>query len=914
MNEPVHLLCFSEHWMTSNYDCKYDDYTLAAIYIRKEHLHGGVCIYVRKDIKCYTVVDFYNEFCTDMTFECCGIKVIIEKVVIYVLTIYHTGPESTFKIFFQKLEELLMKLMDSEKHKIIIAGDFNLDVLKHSSTRTQFFDLLSSYSIKWMINEPTRITNNSATAIDNVLTNLNAKEIDVSVIHSKLSDHAGQFCKVYMQIKTHNVGLISKRFFTEEALQYFQNDMFQYDWENLLTTVTVTVDQMFENFLYVTQSKFNIHFPIKKVVPRNLNKTDCWLTPELKEQKEKLKLLASMCPHYPEAKVKYEEEKKLYTIELQKRKRDSYSGKLQKEGNSSKTCWQVVNGILGKEYKKDTKLPNCNNIMDLANEFNHFFINVASSIQPQISDLKYVNNSKTMFLYPPSDSEIFNIINELKHKRSAGFDEIPPFVIKRCSNIFTHPLKIIIEQSFLQGEFPSQLKLAQVVPLYKKGDADDMNNYRPVSLLSSFSKVFEKTMYNRIMDFLMQCNYFASFQHGFMKQKNTTTAIFQFLKTAQNSVDDGKITCGIMLDLSKAFDMIDHSIMLEKLCAAGIRGRALEWLESYLVNRKQQVVLHKNNIKVKSDTTIVTKGAPQGSILAPLLFIIYLNELTKTILPECTLINYADDSNLLVCARTFPAAVNLMDKQMNRLQNWFKENSLLLNSAKTQIVFFRTSRNNFDFPNQLELNGELFSVVNATRFLGVYIDSCGTWANHIDYLCHKASSVCYMMKILSRELQLPVLKTVYHANFVSIIKYGIIFWGNASDTIRLFRLQKRCLRFMIQIKRTESCRSLFRMHNILTVTGIYIMESAMFVRKHPSYFIENTFNHDYSTRHKKNYALTLHSLSATQKNCHYISMKIYNSLPDNLKATTSLNVYKQELYNYICDMEPYTLEEFFNFK
>ena len=228
-----------------------------------------------------------------------------------------------------------------------------------------------------------------------------------------------------------------------------------------------------------------------------------------------------------------------------------------------------------------------------------------------------------MFIPYITEYEITQNIISLKNS-SAGWDSIPASIAKQSILFYVKPLTQLINRSFELGIFPDELKLAKVIPIFKSGDKTQLTNYRPISVLIFFSKIFEKTMYNHLIKFINKNKILYKYQFGFRKSHSTNHAIISLVEKVNNALDSGNVLVGVFLDLKKAFDTVDHKILLGKLFKYGIRGEILKWFESYLNNRTQYVNIQDN----KSQTKTITCGVPQGSILGPLLFILYINDLT----------------------------------------------------------------------------------------------------------------------------------------------------------------------------------------------------------------------------------------------------------------------------------------------
>ena len=252
-----------------------------------------------------------------------------------------------------------------------------------------------------------------------------------------------------------------------------------------------------------------------------------------------------------------------------------------------------------------------------------------------------------------------------------GYDRISTSLLKQIIHVIADPLAHIFNQSLQQGVFPDLFKIAKVNPIFKKGDSHEISNYRPISLLPSISKVLEKIVYNRLFDFLNTHNILNSNQYGFRKNHSTDQALIQIYDKITNAMANKQHVIGIFLDLSKAFDTLDHNILLYKLEFYGIRGQALSWFKDYLIKRKQYVTFNGLN----SDLLPVECGVPQGSILGPLLFLLYVNDLSNTS-SLLSFVLFADDTNIFCSHTKLESLVNILNNELSKVSNWFKCNKL----------------------------------------------------------------------------------------------------------------------------------------------------------------------------------------------------------------------------------------------
>ena len=304
--------------------------------------------------------------------------------------------------------------------------------------------------------------------------------------------------------------------------------------------------------------------------------------------------------------------------------------------------------------------------------------------------------------------------------------------LKCISDSIAYPLAQVANLSFQQGIFPEELKIAAVTSLNKTKDPMMLNNYRPISLISVFAKILERLMYNRLLKFINKYQIFNKHQFGFRDKHSKFMALIILIENLVNAIDNGKCAVGIFLDFQKAFDTVDHCILLDKLYFYGIRGQAFEWFSSYLHNRQQLV----NYCGCESDFITIKCGVPQGSILGPLLFLLYINDLPQVseyFMP----ILFADDTNLFATGYSLNDIVSEINKEIANIYAWVKANKLSLNIDKTNFMLF-TSKCVPRSINGIFIDENKIMEVTETKFLGVIIDCKLDWSPHITYISKKS--------------------------------------------------------------------------------------------------------------------------------------------------------------------------------
>ena len=455
------------------------------------------------------------------------------------------------------------------------------------------------------------------------------------------------------------------------------------------------------------------------------------------------------------------------------------------------------------------------------------------------------------------------------------------------------------------GIIPNEFKMAIVTPVFKTNDKESFSNYRPISVLPCFSKILEKLMYKRIIKFLDKHNILNEHQYGFRKKHSTNHAILELVTKITNAIENNQYTMGVFLDLSKAFDTVNHAILLHKLEHYGIRGIVLEWFKNYLQFRKQAVKYK----TTKSDSLTISCGVPQGSVLGPLLFLIYINDISKCS-QILSFILFADDTNLFLIHHDLETLIRIMNEELKKVALWLTANKLSLNVNKTHLMIFKTRKKRLNYNAHVILNENPIEKVKYTKFLGIIIDEELSWKYHINHIATKVSKMVGITAKARHYLSLKLLLTLYNTMIYPYLIYCNVIWANTYSTRlkSIFMLQKKIVRIITFSNYTDDSRHLFKSLNILDIYELNIYLTGIFMYWYyrgnlsayfTNFFTNNESIHSYNTRSATKIHVEFKRTNYAKFSLRCKGATMWNSLPDDIKNIDSFDRFKKGLKLYI---------------
>jgi len=897
---------------------------------RCSKIGGGVAIYVRDDLPFTVRNDLCLVNCDDV--DLAFIQVKVGKCNFNVGVIYRP-PDQNLPVFNNAYSSLLDKIASEKNVNCVIAGDFNINLLNydtHTDTENFLNDTFSHY-IYPTINHPTRFSHANSTLIDNIFINNITDEYLNGILISDVSDHLPVF-----YISKENIGnKVSSEYITssyrdtsDTNIAKFADLLSSLKWD--ASELSDDVNKCYSNFMMRFKSLYDQCFPIiskRYRIKRNVHKP--WISRIIKSITRKNKLykvwLKTKTLSSLEKFKKYRKNKLVHVIRVAEKQ--YYASRFKNVEGDTKQTWKLIKSVINNNSKSDDireiRLNSNSTVTDpvhIANKFNEYFVNVGKDLARKIPEVEgsyydylkmnNIKNNSSLFLQPVDTAEVVNIVRCFKSNKAAGYDEISPKVIKAVAQEISQPLSDIFNISLVTGVFPDDLKTAKISPIFKSDDKLLVSNYRPISVLPIFSKILEKIMHKRLIDYLNHMNILTDKQFGFREKYSTSMALLNIIDKISDEIDKKKLSLGVFIDLSKAFDTINHKILLNKLYYYGIRGKSHDWLISYLSNRQQYVQIK----SYKSSLLLITCGVPQGSILGPLLFIIYINDIVNV----STLINlimFADDTNIFFTDSTLNGLENKTNEELNKISIWFKLNKLSLNINKTNFILFHTKSKVINYTPKIIIDNTPVAQVKETKFLGVVINESLTWNNHLKTIKQKVTKNLGIIRFIKNNLPLSVLKMLYLTLIQPYFEYCNIVWAihKSAALNDLIICQKKAIRIITNSKWNTHTKPLFYNIRILPIDKLNDLHVACFMYRAMhnllpwyfcSMFVPNLEIHSHNTRIKDNIHSMHHRLNLRKHTIIIHGPTIWNNIQIDIRNSQSYFIFKRKfkesLFTTLC--------------
>ncbi len=863
---PISVICLNECWLSErsdvsmihlqNYKMVYQVGTCAG------HSHCGLIIYVHDQFNCNEIN--ITQATVGWEYLCVEISHHKPRSKKYIICNMYRPPERNIEELDAFIEQFscFLNTLKNTNRPCFVNGDFNINILdcKSNNRVAEYFERVLAKGFFPRITLPTRIQPPSITLIDNIFTNYIQENFSSKsgVLINDISDHKMVFTfQANRSYKQDHDKYIDIEKTDELSLKKFMDELKSlniYDKMNTDNECDPNENyQLFARLITYAREKHllkrNVKFNKKK------HKICKWMTHGILQSiNTKNKLYKTFIqtdfdtPLYHRLKNEYIRFRATLRKSIRLAKQMYYMKVFDTFKNDIKKTWSVINDTMNRTTRNTVQnefIVDDQRITDpetIADKFNEYFVNIGKSlsnaIQPAKDYTQYLNNEATShFCFQMvNESSISDIIKKrLKNKSSYGVDGLSNKLIKHANEVINKPLSLIINQSLSTGIFPAELKLSRVKPLFKKGDKCLLSNYRPISLLPSISKLFEYVVLDQLLCYMKLNNLLCCEQFGFRPGYSTELAAIRLVDHLIQQMDANNIPINIYIDLSKAFDTLDHSILLAKLKHYGIRDRENKFFASYLTQRYQYVEFNGSI----SGALPISTGVPQGSILGPLLFLIYINDL-PSVSTLFHMLMYADDTTLY-CNVNENVSEFEINFELTKVGDWLASNKLSLNTSKTKYMVFHTARRLIQYPN-LKINNYKIEHVDEFNFLGLILSSDLKWHKHVNHISLKITKVVGIMYRLKHIYPRAILLTLYNALILSHFNYCLLVWGSkVIENHKLHLIQKKALRIITNsdyIAHTEPICKQLRLLKVPDMFRISIWKFyfKLMTNKLPAYF------------------------------------------------------------------------------
>ena len=882
---------------------------------RKENQGGGILIYVENGVACKRRPDLENE-----QLECIWLEVKPKKSKPFLVGHIYRPPNLgiTWNEVFEDCIENVLK----EEKELYLLGDINRDLL-NTQIKRSWSEYMEPFGLNQLVSEATRVTSTSKTLIDHVYSNCSENVTSIHVPKIGLSDHFPIFFtrKMHVQPSKGKHYTISYRSFKNFDESKFFNDLQDVPWDiiRIFDDTNDILSAWSDLFLEVVDA----NVPIKQHRVKRKNQPQ-WITPDLMDAmktRDRHKSLGN------EMEYKYWRNK--VTAMIRQAKQEKYQTYIETNKSKPGSIYKLFQEVgAGKGSRRQSDITSVNtdenasteDPSDIANAFNDFFVNVASHLKEPIHPSNHDKledfckskiSENTEFSIPNVEKDkVLKYLLNVDTSKATGTDNFGARLLKLAAPCIVEDITFICNNSISSSCFPDKWKEAKVSPLHKSGPLEEVNNYRPISVLPVLSKVLERHVSDSLTVYLNENSLLHKTQSGFRSHHSCETALNFMTDSWLNALDKGEMIGVVLVDFKKAFDLVDHDILLTKLELYGIKNETLHWFKSYLSQRQQQVSIS----NTLSSFRPVSCGVPQGSILGPLLFLLFINDLplyTSIVFTDM----YADDTTLYYVHTSQEAIERNLQIALNELSNWCKNNGMVLNTLKTKVMLITTKqkRNGLSKDGiELKYNDDPLQSIANDKILGVFVDNNLSWSEHVKHISKKiASNVWLLSKIkmfLSQEHRIQFYKSYIqpHIDFCNIV------WGNTTETnkMKIFRMQKRAVRVILDYN-VESTTEAMKSLNIQSIYDRLFLRKAKFMFKVYHKITPTYINESFNLRSSLNTSVNLRSMNVGcfvppkprtecfKQSLRYSGCLIWNSLPEDVKSAQTQETFHKRCLKWL---------------
>lgn len=904
MSKLPNVIAIQETWFQKDLTQLYAIPGYNCVHSCREDGYGGTSLYICDKLKFsvdYRRSENFVEFVA-VSFE--NFKIGTKPLR---LMSYYRSQKCSVSSFLSIIDEPVSSLATNP---LIVLGDSNIDLYRsvHFGELKNLFLVYDCQNCHEMITRPA-----SNACIDHVFSNFSSS-IAIDSVECGLTDHNIILCKFKSSFQSTEY-IERKKFICDyyKVREHLQKNM-NVNLTNVTTDCAKDVISMVSDAVSNSTSEIKyrelLKYEITPWINRNLQ--------NLIEFKEKLLKKRRKC-----RSERCRNLLRLIGNVIKKAKKKSrinyYSDNLEAMNNDPRKGWRFLNNALGRCKRKDIELVSSSGLKIVSNQekadaLNQYFLNSVKEVRREIDVVpgdfwnffRTLNRKPNRFVLSViSQEDLDKAISNLKPNKSVGYDNITTSVILKCKDLLLPVLLQIFNLVVRTSNYPNSLKINKIVPIPKVASASSVECFRPIAILSVIDKVFEKIIHEKLLQYFEENNFMYKYQFGFRKGCGTEEAVVNVVNFICDGLDHGyNGVGGLFLDLSKAFDIVDHDILLQKMSRYGIQGKELLLFKSFLTNRKQYVQI----MEAKSALELVEYGVPQGSCLGPLLFKIFINDLFNLNL-DGRLYMFADDICLFYPYKSELVLRTVMERDASLIFEYFRVNKLVINANKTKLIRFKP-RPNTDNIFSVNINGNVVHEVHSVKYLGISLQSNLSWDMHINDLKSRISPAIGILYKMNKLVDKNTKLLLYNTLIQSHLNYLAIIYGHDNTTVlrTLQRMQNRALKVVFNLPRTFSTLSLYTnvCRPVLPVHALYEYQLLMYTYKtlkhigyHTICFSQN--QNTFFTRNQQNIRTTLCRFETTKQRIEYMGSTEYNKLPTAMKNINTVSRFKSCLKEYISE-------------
>ena len=910
VEETPELICCVETWLDKSHtlsEIEIKNYNCINKIRSQKPNRGGVCIYYKHGIVMEEIK--MKEHSKPCNCEAIWTKLTDGKGKKIIIALIYRSPSNTN--FIEHIEEDLNHASQLNL-PIVLLGDINIDLLRDTPNRRALSEVFGRQCMDQMITSPTRITDNTQTLIDHIWTT-DKDIIKNLVIKPGLSDHHMCQFKIEGEYTLAKKSRYTFRNINKNAGKIVK-ELEEADWEELMSTENS--EDAWRNLKTTIINAMDKHAPEK--ISTQTGTDQPWMSAELKTSIRRKGAVNLRRAYGMAGKEEWRVVKgnvKRLTWNL---KKQLYSRRVEENQKNPNKLWKIIKDIAPSNFSQKKEAIEMD--INMLNEFNSHFVKTGYRIQQQLEDeINEHHNeqkeqaSKSKPKNPTNQltevkeatvEQTIKIINNIDVNKATGIDKIPMRIIKSAVHTLAKPITSLVNTIFTTGQIPLELKTAVVTPTFKSGDKTKVENYRPLSILPAISKVMEYFMKDQLCEFLERNNLIADTQHAFRKGHSTTTCLLKLTEDIRLGMDEGKATGILAIDLSKAFDAINHTILIRKLHNMGINGKFLELIKDYLRDRTQCV----KYMDIMSKKEPITHGVPQGSILGPIFFMIFMNDLNEVV-ENCKILSYADDTTLYFTSKNASNIQVAINQDINKLEKWFLENRMKLNESKTELMVVQPkNKDNSCSKIHIAMKNRIIPHSEKLKILGITINNKLKWDTHINDVIRACKYQLRAFRRSMRFLNLDERKMLYNSCIASRLAYGDIIWKETTEQLkyRLQVIQNQAARAILSKKPRASADPLLKQLNWIKLEDKRKMHGEVLFHKiengtAPRSLQEMMIRYRNENAHnsrRNQYFIPSYKTNIMGTSYYITTIKSWNKIPTDLKATKETKNFKARLNNY----------------